>query len=167
MGWFRLPLLGQEIFQVQRLGIHGQSAVGGEGPGRLGFVPIKLNAVLIRIAEIKSFADSVIRCPLEGNACPDQSLQGIGKFGPGGIKDGEMKEPRSPGGGGMTSLALPRIESDVMMIPACCEKRRLPTVTLGHLKAEDIPVEVDGAIKVGDLEVDMPDARTRMDGAFQ
>lgn len=160
-------MLGQEIFQIQRLRIHSQSAVRGAGPGLLGFVPIKLNAVLIRIAEIKSFADSVIRCPIERNTCPDQSLQGISKLGSGGIENGEMEKSRRSGGGRMTSLALPRIESDVMMIPACREKRRLPPVTLGHLKAEDILVEVDGAIKVGDLEVDMPDARTRMDWAFQ
>ena len=48
-------------------------------------VPIQFDAVLIRIAQIKRFAQTVIGCAVERDVGRDQSAQRIGEFGAGGI----------------------------------------------------------------------------------
>ncbi len=57
-----------------------------------------------------------------------------------------------------TARALPRVQSDVMMITARRKKRRLFAVALRHLKAQYITPEPERAFKVGNLQVDMADA---------
>ena len=45
-------------------------------------VPVKLNSVIVRIAQIKRVADSVVGCALKRNPRLNQSVQGIRQFRP-------------------------------------------------------------------------------------
>src|SRR3974390_817896 len=53
--------------------------------------------------------------------------------------------------------AFPGVQTDMVMIAACREERRLPPVTLRFLKTEHIPVKHEGAFQIGYLKMDMPD----------
>ena len=47
-----------------------------------------------------------------------------------------------------------------MVVVAGCEEGRLVTHALLHLEAEDVAVERDSAVEVGDLQVNMPDVHS-------
>ncbi len=51
------------------------------------------------------------------------------------------------------------------MISARGDKRRLRAVTLHELEAEHATIEAERALEIGHLQVHVPDARFRIDGA--
>jgi hypothetical protein len=53
--------------------------------------------------------------------------------------------------------ALPRIQADVMVVPAGADERGLQAHSCGELETQDSTVEVEGSFKVRDLEMDVPD----------
>ena len=59
-------------------------------------VPVKLNSVIVRIAQVERVADSVIGRALKRNPRLNQSVQGIRQFRPGGIENRKMVESRRP-----------------------------------------------------------------------
>ncbi len=61
---------------------------------------------------------------------------------------------RRPG----AAFALPGVEPDVVMVAAGGEERGAVTQALCQLEAEDVAVEADGPLEIGDLEVDVADA---------
>ena len=69
-----------------------------------------------------------------------------------------------PGAGHGAALALPGVEPDVVVVAAGGEECGAVTQALRHLEAEHVAIEADGALEVGDLEVDVTDARAGFDG---
>ena len=60
-------------FEIERFSDHVQPAVWSPRPLLLGPVPIKLDSVPIGVAQIKCFANSVVRCAFESNICLNQT----------------------------------------------------------------------------------------------
>src|SRR5205807_10072258 len=61
-----------------------------------------------------------------------------------------------------TAVALPRVQGDMMMIPAGRQENRALAISLYHLEAEYSGVKVQGALKVGDLEMYVSNTNLRM-----
>ena len=71
-----------------------------------------------------------------------------------------MKKPRRPPWGRRSPCALPDIQPDMVMVIARGDESGLRAITLSQVEAEDAAVKIKGALKVGNLQVDManPDA---------
>jgi len=67
--------LPQQIFQIEPLGEHRQRALRRARPLLFRPVPIELDAVLVRVAQIKRLADAVIAGAVEGNSGADDPVQ--------------------------------------------------------------------------------------------
>src|SRR4051812_24723156 len=83
-------LRAQQIVQIEWHREHRLFTVRSARPRFAGPVPVKLDAVLVGIAQINRFADAVIAGPLKGNVCRGQSSQGISQGGAGWVKNSEM-----------------------------------------------------------------------------
>src|SRR5438128_11960324 len=90
-------------------------------------------------------------------------MQGIGERRPGRVEDRGMEEASGPRWRRMAALALPGIETDVVMIAAGRNKCRARAHTLRQLEAEHAAIEAERAVEVGDLQVHMPDPRASDD----
>ncbi len=101
--------------------------------------------------------------PVEFDAGFQHTAEGIGKGGTGGVEDSKVVEAGSAGCGRLAAKAFPGIQADVMVIATSGDEGRLAAVTLSELKAEDAAVEIQGAIQVGDFQVDVADADAGMD----
>src|SRR5207244_304356 len=86
------------------------------GPLGLRTIPVKFDAVAVRIAQIQGLADSVICRSLQLDACADQPAQRIAQRGASGIHQRQMIQPRCSASWGLTVAALPRIQADVVMV---------------------------------------------------
>src|ERR1700719_4094051 len=53
---------------------------------------------------------------------------------------------------------FPRVQANVMVIPACRQKRRGVTHALHDLEAQHAGIKVESTIQVGDFEMDVADA---------
>ena len=155
----------QECVQVKRMREHGEFASGCPRPEVLGAVKIKLDPVRVRVAQIESFADAMVRSAFEWDLRCVEAAECIGQRGARGIEDRDVVEAGGVRGWRRCTQALPGVETDVMVIAASAEKRGGPSHALRHLKTENAVIEVDGAIEVGDFEVNVADARERVDGS--
>ena len=63
--------------------------------------------------------------------------------------------------------AFPGVETDVVMVSPCRQKRGLSSEPLGQLQPDDIPVEGERALEIGDLEMDMPDPKSWFNGKMR
>lgn len=104
-------------------------------------VPVKFNAVVVRIAEIQGFADSMIGCSIKRNFVRGQSFEGISQRCSGGINDGQMVEACCSRGRGRAIFALPRVEADVMVIAACGDESSGRTEPLYEIETEYAAIE--------------------------
>src|SRR4051812_20898163 len=95
--------------------------------------------------------------PTERDASAEQSLQRVGERPPGGIPDREVVEPGRPARRRSAATALPGVHPDVMVIAPGGHEGRLRPEALLQLEAEDVAVEAERALDVGDLEMDVPD----------
>ncbi len=143
---------------------HRELARGGARPLGRGAVPVELDAVAIRVAEVERLADAVVGGAFERDARADETAECVGQLGASGVDDREVVETGGSGTGRRATLALPGVEADVVMVAAGGEKCGAGADALGDLEAEDIAVEGEGAIEVGHLEMDVADARFRMNG---
>src|SRR5665213_276343 len=109
---------GQQIVQVEWIGEHLQPAVGAFRPLILRSVPIKLHAVVVRVAQIKCLGNAVVAGALERYLGHDQPPQRIGQKPPVRVKNGSMVKTGGPRGGRRATFALPGIESDMVMVAA-------------------------------------------------
>ena len=75
---------------MQRVREHRDAAIGIAGPFFLRAVPIEFHPVAVRVAQVKCFADAVVRGAFEGNSSLDEPPQGIGQRRPRGVEDGNM-----------------------------------------------------------------------------
>ena len=138
---------------MQRFGAHGELSILCMGPLFLGPIPVKLDAVAVRITQVNRLADPLVRRPFERDASAQNPSQGICELGPRRIKDGEMIQPCRAGRRRRASLALPRVQSDVVMVTACREKRCFLSVSLRDFKAKNIAIKVECAFQVGHLQM--------------
>src|SRR5829696_10111891 len=58
--------------------------------------------------------------------------------------------------------AHPGVQADVMVVATRGEEDRVVTVPLGHLEAENVPVEAKGSLDVRHLQVNVADAGSRV-----
>src|SRR5690606_19365112 len=93
-----------------------------------------------------------------------QSLQNYCKIFALGIEYGKMIEPRSSHGCGSGVLAMPGIESDVMMITTCGNKHGLVTIELLHFETKQVAIEWQRSVDVCNLQVNVPDSCARRNG---
>ena len=88
-----VPALAEQALEVEPPREHRQPALGRAGPRRLGPVPVELDPVLVRVAQVERLADAVVAGAVERDAGGDQPAQGVGQRRAGRIEDGEVVEP--------------------------------------------------------------------------
>ena len=159
-GW----CLGEKRREIEGTGDHGESATVVARP--LGGMPvaIKFNAVLVGIAEVEGFAYAMVGGAVEVDAGLQQATEGVGEFGAAGVEDGGVIEAGRAGGGWGPARAFPNIEADMMMVSAGGNESRLGSMALHKLKTENARVEGEGAVEIGDLQMDVADAGGGMNG---
>lgn len=133
------------------------------GPCLEGPVPIELDAVAVRIAQIESLAYAMVRGALERNGKVEQPLERLGQGRAGRVAKGDVVESGGARRRRRAALRLPGVQADVMVIPAGTEERRVGTQPLRDLKAEDVAVEPDCPLQVRDLQMDVSDDGRRID----
>jgi hypothetical protein len=84
----RLVQLRQQIAQIERIGEHPQAAVLALRPHLLGPVPIKLDAVVVGVAQVERLADAVVGGAFERDFCGDQPAERVGQKPAGRVEDG-------------------------------------------------------------------------------
>src|SRR5664280_3628336 len=92
-----------------------------------------------------------------------QTAQRIGQRGTRRIKDGQMVEPGGPRGRRISAQALPRIETDMVVITAGGDEGRLRPEALHEFETEHAAVEIERALQVGDLQVNVSNAERGID----
>ena len=152
----------KQAVEIEGMRKHVQCSIRSARPRIARPIPVKLDAVFVGIAQVKRFAHAVIRGAIEGNAGPLHAHQRIGQFRPRGIKNRGVKKPRASRWRRRTAQAFPRIQAEVMMIPASRNKRRASTEALRQLEAKDATIKCQRALQVGDLEMHMADPHVRM-----
>jgi hypothetical protein len=155
---------GEEGLEVERIGNHGEFAGRGAGPFGLGAVAVEFDAILIGVAEVEGFAHAVIRGPVELDAGLDEAAKGIGEGGAVRVKDRGVIEPGGAGRGRASATAFPGVEADVVMVAAGGDEGGLGAEALLEFEPEHAAVKGEGAVKVGDLEVNVTDADGGMEG---
>ena len=80
-----LSFFREQHIQIQPASEHGQAAVGRTRPLFGRAVPIKFHAVIVRVAEVKRLADTVVGCAFQFNARSEDAAQRIRQQGAGGI----------------------------------------------------------------------------------
>ena len=129
----------------------------------MGAVPVKLDAVAVRIAQIKRLADAVVGRAIERHVRGQQTLQRIGQRGARRIQDRDVVQAGRAGWRRRAAFALPGIQTDVVMIAARGEKGRLVAEPLLQLEPEHAAVEGERAVEVGHLQMHVADADVRVD----
>ena len=76
-----------------------------------------------------------------------------------------MEKTRRAGRGGRTAGAFPGIQADVVMIAPRADEGGLAAEALLQLEAEDAAIEGEGAVDIGNLEMNVADIDARIDGA--
>src|SRR5262249_58799219 len=122
--------------------------------------PVELDTVVVVVAQIKGFADPMITGALELDARGLDAAQGIREQRARRIADGQMVKPGRMPRRRSRPGALPRVESDVVVIAAGRHERR-PWTPLRHLESEYIAIERQRALQVGDFQVDGADRLRR------
>ena len=150
--------------KIERVGEHGEVAVGVSGPLGFGAVPVEFDAVVVGVVEVESFADAVVGCAVQGDVGGEEATEHIGEGGAGGVEDGEVVEAGGSGRRRLAAERLPGVEADVVVVAAGGEEGRGVAEALRDLEAEDAVVEGEGAVEVGDAEMDVAHAGVGMDG---
>src|SRR5262249_25270826 len=133
-------------------------------PHLLWPVPVELDPVLVGIAQIERFAHAMIAGAVKLYARAQHAMQRIRQRRPRRIEDGGVIEAGRARRRRMAALALPGVEPDVVVIAASRYERRARTHALHQIEAEHIAIETQRAVKIGHLEMDVPDAGAGDDG---
>ena len=144
-------ILAEQFFKVKGRGDHGKLTLRCARPLRFRAVPVKLDTIAVRVAEIERLADAMIGSAFERNVGKNQATKGVGQFSAGGIDNGDVIEAGGAGRGRGAMTALPGVEADVVVVTASGKKSSTVADTLRHLKAEDVTIEGERTIQVGDL----------------
>ena len=145
------------------MGEHLQGAVRLLRPFVLRPVPIELDAVVVRVAQIERLGDAVVAGAFERNLGDDQPAQRVGQQLPGRVENGGMVKAGGAGGGRRAAEALPGVEPDMVVIAAGGDEGRARPAG-GHRETQHAAIEIERPLQVGDLQVDMADAHPRIDG---
>jgi hypothetical protein len=135
----------------------------------LGAIDVEFDAIVVGVAEVECFGDAVIGGAVERDVVFHEAAEGVGEFFTGGVEDGDVVEAGGVGGGRAGVFGMPGVEADVVVVVAGAtggEECGGVAEALGFGKAEDVAVEVESAVEVGDFEVDVADAGFGMDGGF-
>src|SRR5690606_6759179 len=124
-------------------------------------IPIKFDTISVGIVEEERFGNTVVGRTCERISDVDQSFEYTSQVFSFRIQNRGVEQSGRCASCGRLAFAEPRVESDVVMIPSSRYKRRLRTVHLHQLEAEDAAVEIKRTLKVGDFQVDMADSRSR------
>ena len=114
--------------------------------------------------QVERFRDAVVGSAVERHIVRGKPLQRIGQVGAGGIEDRHVEQPRGAGRRRRSALALPGVEADVVVIAARRDEGGLPAIHLLQFEAEHAAIEIQRPLEVGDLQVNMADARSGRDG---
>ena len=104
---------------------------------------------------------------IERNACRQHAMQCISQRGSRRINNCGVKQPRRSRRRRATTLALPGVEADVVVIAAGRNKGRARTHPLHQLETEYAAIKAERTIEIGHLEMNMPDPRSRDDGLYR
>lgn len=157
-------LCREQTLQIEMAGVHDQLAGSVDGPVGAGAIPVELDTVLVGVAEVECFTDAVVGCTVELNAGSEQATEGVAEGCARGIDDGEVIEPRGAGRGGLAAETFPGVEADMMVIAAGGEEGSGIAHALGDVEAEDTVIEGQGAVEVGNAEMDVTHADAGMNG---
>src|SRR5262245_3737988 len=133
--------VGEERLDIQRPREHPEASVLVPRPLLLRAIPVELEAVPVRVAEVEGFADSVIRGALERDARLDKATERIRERSAVGVADRGVEEPGVAGRRRRRPEGLPRVEADVVVVAAGRDEHRLVAVPGLFLEAEDAHVE--------------------------
>ena len=150
----------QQNLQVKPPRIHGNPAILVPRPQLLRPVPIQLHPVLIRIAQIRRVAHSMVGRAIQPHPMPDQPLQRRTQVRPRRIQNRHVIQPRRPRRRRLPALALPRIQPNVVVVPARRNKRRLLPKPLHQRKPQHPAVKLQRTLKVRHLQMHMPNSRS-------
>jgi len=78
------------------------------------------------------------------------------------VEDSGVVKPRCAGGWWGTAKAFPRVQCDVMMIPARRQEDRTITVSLSHFKPEYARVESECPLQVSNFQVNVSNSYLRV-----
>ena len=130
---------------------------------KAGVTSLELDAIAVRIVEVERFAHAVIRRARERNARGRESPQRLRERRARRIHERHVIQARRARRRRRTTLALPRVQPDVVVIPARREKDRVAPVSLRDLEPEHVAVEAQRPLEVGNTEMDVPDADARVE----
>jgi hypothetical protein len=103
---------------------------------------------VVGIVEIDCLVGAVVGGAVDGPAVVQQALQGNGQVTALRVVYGEVVEPGRAAGRRRTARALPRVQSNVVVVAARREEGRLVAEAHQEVKAHQVPVEPDGALQV-------------------
>jgi len=113
--------------------------------------------------EVEGFADAVVGSAVEGDVGGEEAAEGVGQGCARGIEDGEVIEAGGAGWGRLAAEGLPGVEADVVVVAAGGEEGRGVAHAQRDVEAEDAVIEGEGAVEVGDAEVNVAHAGLGMD----
>ena len=87
----------EQTVDIERAREHFHFAIGSPRPLFGRAIPVKFDAVVIGIAQIKRFAHPVVRCAIQRNVCAHQAKQGIRKLSARRIENCKVVKPRAAG----------------------------------------------------------------------
>jgi len=126
-------------------------------------IPIKLHPIPIRVPQIQRLTHPMIRRPIQFDPRRHQPTQRIRQLRARRIQNRQMIQAGCARSRRPTAFTLPGIQPNMMVIPTRRQKRRLCAVHLRHLKPQHIPIKPQRPLQISDLQVNMADARLRMD----
>ena len=158
----RLPRRSQQGPEIEPLRRHLQRTVGISRPLAARPIPVELEAVAIRVAQIERLADAVIAGAVERHRGVAKPAQRVAERGPIRVADRKVIETGRPRRGRSAALALPGVQADVVVIAAGAQEGGRLSHPLRHFEAQHAGVERKGAFQVRHFEMDMPDVGTGM-----
>jgi len=120
-------------------------------------VVVELDPVAVGVGEV----DRDVRAVVDRVAVVEQPLDRVGELAAVGVEKRDVVEPGVPGRGRRAGGALPGVQADVVVVIAGGEERGVDPglAPVGdQVEAEDVVVEGDRAVQIGDPQVDVPDA---------
>ena len=109
-------------------------------------VPIKLDAVLVRVAQVKRLGDAVIGGAVERDLGDDQTVQRVGERLAGRVEDSRVEEAGSARGGRRAAFVLPGVEAEMVVVAAGRNEGRA-RVAGGQLEAEHRAVKIERPVR--------------------
>lgn len=122
-------------------------------------VPIKFHPVLIRITQVQGLAHSMVCDTLERDLVLHQTGISTSQVPPLRVQNRKVVETATANRCRRTLCTLPGVEPDVVMVSTGGEKGGRASETLRNGETKYVAIEVDGSIKVRNLEMNMTDTR--------